>query len=78
MRAYIHAFRGNPWNEECQAAKIAIDTAKRFAVSRPGRLDVMKWVLFDDKMLEVYGKEMMQMEVKVFDNITEIVRDDMV
>lgn len=78
MRAYIHAFRGNPWNEECQAAKIAIDTAKRFAVSRPGRLDVMNWVLFDDKMPEVYGKEMMQMDVKVFDNITEIVRDDMV
>ena len=40
------------------AAKIAIDTARRFAASHPGRLDVMKWVLFDDQTLEVYEKEL--------------------
>lgn len=41
-----------------EAAKIAIDTAKRFVAAQPGRLDVIKWVLFDDRTLAVYAREM--------------------
>ena len=39
------------------AAKIAVGTAKRFVTDYPDKFDVIKWVLFDDKTLEVYEKE---------------------
>ena len=39
------------------AAKIAVGTARRFIADHPGNFDVIKWVLFDDKTLEVYEKE---------------------
>ena len=41
-----------------EAARIAIGTAKDFAASHPGALDRVKWVLFDDKTLEIYTKEL--------------------
>ena len=39
------------------AARIAVGTARRFIVDHLGKFDVIKWVLFDDKTLEVYEKE---------------------
>ena len=40
-----------------EAAKIALGTAKKFIAEHPGKLDVVKWVLFDDKTYEAYGRE---------------------
>ena len=40
------------------AAKIAVGTAKKFVTDHPDKFDVIKWVLFDDRTLEVYEKEL--------------------
>lgn len=40
-----------------EAAKIAVGTARDFEAEHPGKLDVIKWVLFDEKTFEVYEKE---------------------
>ena len=37
-----------------KAAKIAVDTARDFVAEHPGKLDVIKWVLFDEKTFSVY------------------------
>lgn len=37
-----------------EAAKIAIGTSMKFVEKHPGELDMIKWVLFDDKTLEAY------------------------
>lgn len=37
-----------------EAAEIAVRTARQFVVEHPGKLDVIKWVLFDDKTLQAY------------------------
>ncbi|MCM1143927.1 MAG: O-acetyl-ADP-ribose deacetylase [Blautia sp.] len=39
-----------------EAARIAVSTAKRFVEEHPGKLDMIKWVLFDDKTLEAYKR----------------------
>ncbi len=36
------------------AARIAVSTAKWFAAMHLGKIDVIKWVLFDDKTLRAY------------------------
>ena len=41
-----------------EAAEIAVRTAKRFVVEHPGKLDVIKWVLFDDNTLRAYESQM--------------------
>ena len=41
-----------------KATKIAIGTAKRFVEENPGKLDVIKWVLFDDYTYEAYMNEL--------------------
>ena len=41
-----------------EAASIAVKTAKEFAEQHPGALDVIKWVLFDDRTLEAYEREL--------------------
>lgn len=41
-----------------EAAEIAVSTAKRFAADNPGKLDVIKWVLFDKDTLEIYEREL--------------------
>ena len=41
-----------------EAAEIAVRTAKQFAADHPGALDVVKWVLFDDKTLEAYQSQL--------------------
>ena len=40
-----------------EAAKIAVMTAKAFADENPGKIDVIKWVLFDQYTYEVYRNE---------------------
>lgn len=40
------------------AARIAVGTAKRFAAMHPGKIDVIKWVLFDDETLRAYEREL--------------------
>ena len=40
------------------AARIAVGTAKRFVAMHPGKIDMIKWVLFDDKTLQVYENEL--------------------
>ena len=41
-----------------QAAKIAIETVSRFLNDNPGMIDEVYWVLFDDKTLQTYEKEL--------------------
>ena len=38
------------------AAKIAISTAKQFVAEHPDSLDIIKWVLFDERTLAAYEK----------------------
>lgn len=40
-----------------EAAVIAVRTAREFAAEHPGALDIVKWVLFDDRTFEVYANE---------------------
>lgn len=40
-----------------QAAEIAVSTAKYFVGENPEALDVIKWVLFDEKTLKAYTYE---------------------
>lgn len=40
-----------------QASEIAVRTAKQFVKDHPGKLDVIKWVLFDDKTLQAYASQ---------------------
>ena len=39
-----------------QAAEIAVRTAKDFVKENPGKLDLVMWVLFDDRTLGAYQK----------------------
>ncbi len=40
-----------------QAAEIAVSTAKYFVTENPDALDVIKWILFDEKTLNAYAAE---------------------
>lgn len=40
------------------AARIAVGTAKKFVAMHPGKLDVIKWVLFDDRTRQAYESEL--------------------
>ncbi len=50
-----------------KAVKIAIGTAKKFVDENPDKLDVIKWVLFDDKTFAAYQEELDKW------NVTDIV-----
>ena len=41
-----------------RAAKIAVRTVKKFVQEHPGKLDVVKWVLFDERTLKSYAREL--------------------
>lgn len=43
-----------------EAAKIAIRTAKNFVAEHAGKLDIIKWVLFDDRTFSAYESELKQ------------------
>lgn len=43
-----------------EAAEIAVGTVRKFIAEHPGKLDTVKWVLFDDKTYEVYEREYME------------------
>lgn len=47
-----------------KAAEIALKTAKNFAAEHPGALDVIKWVLFDDRTLAAYERALAKQEFK--------------
>ncbi len=38
-----------------EAARIAVSTVKRFVEEHPDKLDIIKWVLFDDNTYRVYS-----------------------
>lgn len=40
-----------------KAAKVAVSTVKRFLDSFPDRIDVVEWVLFDDRTFAAYEEE---------------------
>lgn len=46
-----------------EAARIAVGTAKKFVADHPGEMDVIKWVLFDERTLRVYEEELKRWEV---------------
>ena len=46
-----------------KAAQIAIGTAKEFVFTHPGKLQVIKWVLFDDKTFDVYKNTLARYEI---------------
>lgn len=46
-----------------QAAEIAVRTAKQFVSEHPGKIDVIKWVLFDDRTLKAYEEQIERWEV---------------
>ena len=39
-----------------RAAMIAVDTVRRFLEENPDKIDLVEWVLFDDRTYEVYDK----------------------
>ena len=41
-----------------EAVEIAIRTAKEFTDAHPGKIDLVKWVLFDDRTYEAYQSEL--------------------
>ena len=41
-----------------EAAEIAVGTAVKFADEHPGTLELVEWVLFDDKTWEVYSEKL--------------------
>ena len=41
-----------------EAAKIAVDTARQFVREYPGKLELIRWVLFDDVTFHTYEAEM--------------------
>ena len=46
-----------------QASEIAVRTAKEFVINHPGELDVIKWVLFDDRTFQAYESQIKQWTV---------------
>ena len=40
-----------------RAARIAVDTVRRFLEENPDKIDLVEWVLFDDRTYETYDKE---------------------
>ena len=40
-----------------EAAKVAVSTVRRFLEEHPGQIDLVEWVLFDDRTFSVYQKE---------------------
>ncbi len=41
-----------------EAARIAVGAAERFVREYPGRLDLVEWVLFDDRTWRIYTNEL--------------------
>lgn len=40
-----------------KAAKVAVHTVNRFLSDNPGKIDIVYWVLFDDRTLQIYEAE---------------------
>ena len=48
-----------------EAAEIAVKTARDFAAAHPEALDVVKWVLFDQRTFDVYREEIRRTEANL-------------
>jgi O-acetyl-ADP-ribose deacetylase (regulator of RNase III) len=46
-----------------EAAKTAVNTVKDYIKNHPGALDLVEWVLFDNKTFEVYSRMLKQVEM---------------
>ncbi len=46
------------WFPLDEAVKIAVRTTKEFVSEHPGEIDVIKWVLFDDRTFDAYREEL--------------------
>jgi len=63
------------------AAKIAVGTAKRFVAMHPGKIDMIKWVLSNDKALQAYENELEHWKISEmvaspgFDAVNRMLRD---
>ena len=40
-----------------EAAKVAVRTVKEFSVQHPGKINVVKWVCYDEATMEAYSDE---------------------
>lgn len=64
-----------------KAVKIAIRTAKKFVEKYPDKIDVIKWVLFDDNTFKAYKDELDRwvvmdvLNTPKFDMINRMLRD---
>jgi O-acetyl-ADP-ribose deacetylase (regulator of RNase III) len=43
-----------------QAAQIAVSTVRRFIEDHPGQLDIVEWVLFDQRTYDAYDNALRQ------------------
>ena len=41
-----------------KAAKVAVHTVNRFLSDNPGKIDIVYWVLFDDRTFAAYESEL--------------------
>lgn len=46
-----------------RAAEIAIQTVRRFIEADPEKLDLVEWVLFDDRTMKVYERELEKVHI---------------
>lgn len=42
-----------------KAAKVAVHTVNRFLIDNPGKIDIVYWVLFDDRTFAAYESELL-------------------
>ncbi|MBQ3762148.1 MAG: O-acetyl-ADP-ribose deacetylase [Clostridia bacterium] len=50
-----------------EAAKIAVSTVNRFIIAHPGKLDLVKWVLFDANTYRAYEKAFDRLKASAID-----------
>ena len=64
-----------------EAVQIAIRTAKQFAKAHPGKIDTIKWVLFDGRTYKAYVQELDRwntwelIKSPVFDKVNRMLKD---
>lgn len=46
-----------------RAAEIAVQTVRRFIEANPEKLDLVEWVLFDDRTMKVYERELEKVHI---------------
>ena len=59
-----------------EAAQVAVKTVRDFVDAHPGELDQVKWVLFDDKTLDAYDRQLADATVAPADSNTGTMDED--